>query len=137
MTFSIATFPKRWIAFAAFAVCCLGLGGQLLGAGQYFKVDYPAASNTNGLQIAVAYTLWVPDGALRLRAIIVHQHGAGTTASEEGSTAAYDFQWQALAAKWDCALFFSSYHVLNESNVIDPGGSELWFDPRAARRKLF
>src|SRR5579872_4071011 len=87
MTFSIATFPKRWIAFAAFAVCCLGLGGQLLGAGQYFKVDYPAASNTNGLQIAVAYTLWVPDGALRLRAIIVHQHGAGTTASEEGSTA--------------------------------------------------
>ena len=46
--------------------------------------------------------------------IIVHQHGAGTTASIEGSTAASDLHWQALAKKWDCALWGSSYHVLNE-----------------------
>ena len=72
-----------------------------------------------------------------IRAIIVHQHGAGTTASIEGSTAAYDLQWQALARKWDCALFCSSYHVTNEKVDLTPGGSEVWFDPRHGSEKTF
>jgi hypothetical protein len=87
------------IALAAFAICVFGSMGAVHGAGQYLKVDYPASSDTNELQVAVTYTLWFPDGVHRLRAIIVHQHGAGTTASKEGSTAAYDLHWQALAKK--------------------------------------
>ena len=45
---------------------------------------------SNELQVAVTYTLWIPEDVKILRGIIVHQHGAGTTASIEGSTAAYD-----------------------------------------------
>jgi len=125
------------ITTAACGIFLFGFLGTVHGAGQYLKVDYPASSDTNGLQIAVTYTLWIPDGVSRLRAIIVHQHGAGTTASKEGSTAAYDLHWQALAKKWDCALFCSSYHVLNENNDINPGGSELWFDPRRGSEKAY
>ncbi len=80
-------------------------------AGTYVKLDYPASAASNELQIAVTYELWIPDGVRTLRGIIVHQHGAGTTASIEGSTAAHDLHWQALAKKWDCALWGSSYHV--------------------------
>jgi pimeloyl-ACP methyl ester carboxylesterase len=105
--------------------------------GQYLKIDYPASGNPNELQIAVTYTLWLPDNVKTFRGIIVHQHGAGTTASIEGSTAAYDLHWQALAKKWDCALLGPSYHVLNEKIDLSPGGSELWFDPRHGSEKTF
>ncbi|HEV2970592.1 MAG TPA: hypothetical protein VGY55_11535 [Pirellulales bacterium] len=108
-----------------------------LGAGQYWKVDYPASSIAGELQVAVTYTIWIPDGVPSLRGIIVHQHGAGTTASKEGSTAAYDLHWQALARKWDCALLGPSYHVQNEKIDISPGASELWFDPRRGSEKTF
>jgi hypothetical protein len=107
------------------------------GPGQYLKIDYPASTASNELQVAVTYTLWIPDGVKTLRGIIVHQHGAGTTASIEGSTAAYDLHWQALAKKWDCALWGSSYHVQNEKIDISPGASELWFDPRRGSEKTF
>jgi hypothetical protein len=125
------------IAAAAFAMGWFGFVGMIYGAGQYLKVDYPASSNSNELQTAVTYTLWIPDGVSRLRGLIVHQHGAGTTASMEGSTAAYDLHWQALAAKWDCALLGPSYHVRNEKIDLSPGGSELWFDPRHGSEKTF
>jgi len=105
--------------------------------GRYVKVEYPVSTDTNELQIAVTYTLWIPEGAPRLRGLIVHQHGAGTTASIEGSTAAYDLHWQALARKWDCALLGPSYHVLNEKTDLTPGGSEWWFDPRRGSEKTF
>src|SRR6266567_7662533 len=125
------------IASAAFAIGLFGFVGAIDGAGQYLKVDYPASTDTNGLQVAVTYTVWIPDGVKRLRGIIVHQHGAGTTASIEGSTAAYDLHWQALAKKWDCALWGSSYHVQNEKIDTSPGASELWFDPRNGSEKTF
>ena len=108
-----------------------------LGAGQYLKIDYPASTATNELQVAVTYELWIPDGVKTLRGIIVHQHGAGTTASIEGSTAAHDLHWQALAKKWDCALWSSSYHVQSEKIDTSPGASELWFDPRNGSEKIF
>jgi hypothetical protein len=127
----------RLIAFALFTAVVLGGAETLRGAGQYLTVDYPASTATNELQTAVTYTLWIPAGAGQLRGIIVHQHGAGTTASKEGSTAAYDLHWQALAKKWDCALFSSSYHVLNEKTDLTPGGSEHWFDPRRGSEKTF
>jgi alpha-L-fucosidase 2 len=118
-------------------ICLFGFAGTIHGAGQYLKIDYPASAVTNELQTAVTYALWIPDGVSRLRGIIVHQHGAGTTASIEGSTAAYDLHWQALAKKWDCALLGPSYHVLNEKIDLSPGGSELWFDPRRGSEKTF
>src|SRR6266850_5661684 len=50
-------------------------------AGTYVKLDYPASTASNELQVAVTYLLWIADGVKTLRGIIVHQHGAGTTAS--------------------------------------------------------
>ena len=94
------------------AIGVVGFGGTMRDARQYLKIDYPASTASNELRVAVTYTLWIPDGVKTLRGIIVHQHGAGTTASIEGSAAAYDLHWQALAKKWDCALWGSSYHVL-------------------------
>jgi len=121
----------------ALLVCLLAFAAPAHSAGAYFKIDYPASSAPGQLQIPVTYTLWIPDGVPTLRAIIVHQHGAGTTASKEGSTAAYDLHWQALARKWDCALLGPSYHVQNEKIDISPGASELWFDPRRGSEKTF
>ena len=113
------------------------LATTAFASGQYFKIDYPASEAPDGLQVAVTYEIWIPENVSRLRALIVHQHGAGTTASKEGSTAAHDLHWQALARKWDCALFGASYHVLNEKIDLSPGGSELWFDPRHGSEKTF
>ena len=118
------------------AFSILGLA-DARAAGTYVKLDYPASAASNELQIAVTYELWIPDGVRTLRGIIVHQHGAGTTASIEGSTAAHDLHWQALVKKWDCALWGSSYHVQNEKIDTSPGASELWFDPRRGSEKTF
>ena len=123
------------VGFAWLIVCVFAPIGT--ARADYVKVDYPASTAEGELQIAVAYTLWIPEGVPRLRGIIVHQHGAGTTASKEGSTAAYDLHWQALARKWDCALLGPSYHVQNEKVDISPGASELWFDPRRGSEKAF
>ncbi len=127
---------SRLIGLASLAVATFGFAAPNCGAGRYLKVDYPASTAANELRVAVTYTLWIPDGASRLRGVIVHQHGAGMTASKEGSTAAYDLHWQALAKKWDCALLGPCYHVLNDGD-IGPAGSEYWFDPRRGSEKAF
>ena len=108
-----ATGPTKLLALAAIAAGAFGFVGTINGAGQYLKIDYPASTNADELQTPVTYTLWMPDGVKTIRGIIVHQHGTGTTASIEGSTAASDLHWQALAKKWDCCLLGPSYHVLN------------------------
>ena len=95
----------RFETSLALAFGLISFAGRTHGAGQYLKIDYPASTATNELLVAVTYELWIPDGVKTLRGIIVHQHGAGTTASIEGSTAAHDLHWQALAKKWDCALW--------------------------------
>src|SRR5258708_1165396 len=107
------------------------------GAGKYTTVEYPPPTVADELQVGGTYTLWIPDGVKILRGIVVHQHGAGTTASREGATAAFDLHWQALAKKWDCALLGPSYHVLHDKNDITPGGSELWVDPRRGAGRAF
>jgi len=66
-------------------------------AGQYLKVEYPASTNSDELQLAVTYTLWIPDGRENGSRVIVHQHGAGIAAAKSGASAAYDLHWQALA----------------------------------------
>jgi len=131
------TKARTRLVRSVFVLACVsGFVGPAYGAGRYFKVDYPASTVPDELRIAVTYTLWIPDGAKTLRGIIVHQHGAGMTASKEGSTAAYDLHWQALAKKWDCALLGPCYHVLSEGD-LGPAGSEYWFDPRRGSDKTF
>jgi hypothetical protein len=120
----------------AFTLCVFSFLGTVQGAGKYLKVDYPASTVPGEMILSVTYTLWIPDGVKTFRGIIVHQHGAGMTASKEGSTAAYDLHWQALAKKWDCALLGPSYHVLNDGD-LGPAGSEYWFDPRRGSDKTF
>ena len=104
---------------------------------KYYIVDYSPSGKSDELQIAVTYTLWVPGEAKTIRGVILHQHGAGILASEQGAAAATDLHWQALAKKWDCALLGSSYHVLNDATDLTPGGSELWFDPRRGSDQVF
>ena len=52
------------------------------GAGKYLQVDYPASTAANQLQIAVTYTMWIPDDVARFRAVLEasgawSQHRAG------------------------------------------------------------
>jgi hypothetical protein len=107
------------------------------GLGRYFRVFYPASQTPGELQIAVNYTMWLPDDVHTVRGVIVHQHGAGMEAAHYGSYSAYDLHWQALAKKWDCGLMGPSYRVINDAVDLTPGGAELWFDPRHGSDKTF
>lgn len=97
----------------------------------YYEVTYPASTVAGELPLGVTYTLWIPPTATKLRGVIVHQHGCGTGACKGGETAAYDLHWQALAAKWDCALVGPSYHQKEGENC------RLWCDPRNGSAKTF
>ncbi len=79
----------------------------------------------------MTYTVWVPEGAGRLRGVIVHQHGCGAGACKGGATAAYDLHWQALARKWDCALLGPEYQQTDKQDC------HLWCDPRNGSRRAF
>jgi hypothetical protein len=102
-----------------------------LADGQYFDVTYPPSDKPGELQFGVTYTVWIPDGAAKLRGVIVHQHGCGSGACKGGETAAYDLHWQALAKKWDCALLGPSYHQQDGQEC------RLWCDPRNGSEKAF
>ena len=123
--------------FAAVTLGSLGLAGSVQAAGEYFRVEYPASTDTNELQVPAAYLVWIPANVTTLRGVIVHQHGAGVPASEEGIGFSYDLHWQALAKKWDCALLSPSYKVKNQMTDDSPGGSQLWFDPQRGSEKTF
>jgi len=125
------------IAVASFVLAMNGFFGTARAAEQIVQVEYPPSTVAGELQVGVTYTIWIPNGVPQMRGVIVHQHGAGTTACKEGATAAYDLHWQALAKKWGCALLGPSYHVLNEKNDVSPGASGLWFDPRRGSEKTF
>ena len=92
--------------------------------GTYHSVNYEPTGREGGLQIGVTHTLWIPDSAKTIRGIIIHQHGCGVGACKSGETAAYDIHWQALAAKWNCALLGPSYRQAAEQSC------RLWCDPR-------
>jgi pimeloyl-ACP methyl ester carboxylesterase len=51
------------------------------------------------------FRIWIPEGAIKLRGIIVHQHGCG----RNGMLMPWDHHWRALARKWDCALMGTHY----------------------------
>jgi hypothetical protein len=131
-------FPlSKFIRIILAALFVYTFDAACYGEGQYFKIEYPPSANPNELQLGVTYTLWIPDNVQSIRAVIVHQHGAGLPAAESGMGAAYDLQWQALAKKWDCALLGPSYHVTTGKIDDSPGGSQLWFDPRRGSDKTF
>jgi pimeloyl-ACP methyl ester carboxylesterase len=120
------------ILFATLFTPALALiSGTANAAGTYFEVGYPAAAEPSELQLGVSYTLWIPDKAPKIRAIIVHQHGCGVGACKGGATAAYDLHWQALAEKWDAALLGPSFHQEEKQNC------RLWCDPRNGSHTTF
>src|SRR3569833_4123928 len=133
----IKTLRRNIAALALMAVCGFAVPATVDAAGLILKVDYPASTNSDDLQLSVTYTIWIPEGVQQLRGVVVHQHGAGIPASEEGIAAAYDLHWQALCKEWDCALLSPSYHVRNGNTDDSPGGSQLWFDPRRGSEKAF
>lgn len=124
---------------ASFLLIILYFSSECLaqGAGNYYKIEYQPSNSADELQLGAVYTIWIPENVKILRGIIVHQHGAGTSAARAGGNAASDLHWQALAKKWDCALLAPSYHVLNEAIDTSKGGAELWFDPRRGSDKKF
>lgn len=120
------------------AVACLGISdvrgkSPTLPSVQapYYRVVYPASAQEGELAYGVSYTIWLPPGVKTLRGILVHQHGCGEGACRAGQTAAFDWHWQALAAKHSCALMGPSYE--------QPEGADcqLWCDPRHGSGKRF
>ena len=109
----------------------LFLPSMALAGGRYFTVEYPPSTVPGELAFGVTYTLWLPDGVEKVRGVIVHQHGCGVGAAKGGETAAYDWHWQELAKKWDCALIGPSYHMGKKDNC------RLWCDPRNGSEKTF
>ncbi len=99
--------------------------------GAIHAVRYEPSSTTGELVFGVTYRVWIPEGVKRLRGVIVHQHGCGKGACEGGLTAADDLHWQALAAKWDCALLGPSFEQEDAQNC------RLWCDPRNGSRARF
>lgn len=90
----------------------------------YYRVRYEASSEPGGLQYAVNYTVWIPEGVSELRGVIVHQHGCGEGSCKSGLTGAFDLHWQALARVHDCALLAPSYEQPQEADC------QMWCDPR-------
>lgn len=93
-------------------------------AGTIYSVQYQPSQRPGELVLGATYRLWIPKVDRPLRGVIVHQHGCGAGASIGGVTAADDFHWQALAAKWDCALLGPAIEPRDNVNC------RLWCDPR-------
>jgi hypothetical protein len=116
----------RWLlALSLFAAA------NVSAAGRYFEVAYAPSAEKGELQIGVTYKLWIPDGAAKLRGVIVHQHGCGAPACRAGATASEDLHWQALAKKLDMALLGPSYQQAESQDCA------LWSNPRNGSDKTF
>ncbi|MCA9053914.1 MAG: hypothetical protein KDA75_08755, partial [Planctomycetaceae bacterium] len=113
------------------SVICIALATGVASAGEYHQVEYPPSTAQGELPYGVTYTVWIPPDTETLRGLIVHQHGCGTGACKGGETAAYDWHWQALARRWNCALLGPSYH--------QPEGADCrkWCDPRNGSEHTF
>lgn len=97
----------------------------------YYRVRYEASTNPGELIFPVNYTIWIPKDVKVLRGVIVHQHGCGEGSCKSGLTGAYDFHWQALAKKHDCALLAPSYEQ------PEKGDCQMWCDPRNGSSAAF
>ncbi len=97
----------------------------------YYRVRYEASAEPGKLDIAVKYTVWIPEGVETLRGVIVHQHGCGEGSCKSGQTGAYDLHWQALAAEHGCALLSPSYEQPQSADC------QRWCDPRKGSDAAF
>ena len=97
----------------------------------YYRVRYEAATEPGELIFPVKYTIWIPPQVQTLRGVIVHQHGCGEGSCKSGLTGAYDWHWQALAKKYDCALLAPSYEQPQAADC------QMWCDPRNGSAKAF
>lgn len=110
---------KLWVlALATFLVA-----PPFTKASDLQTVQYPASKSRGQLQVPAEFHVWIPPGVIRVKALIVHQHGCGEGAEESGETAALDLHWRALADKHDAALL--SPHFRAGTN-----NCRLWCDPR-------
>ncbi|UUO09168.1 hypothetical protein M4951_12825 [Blastopirellula sp. J2-11] len=100
-------------------------------AAPYYRVRYEASTKLGELIYPVAYTVWISPQIKTLRGVIVHQHGCGEGSCKSGQTGAFDLHWQALAAKYDCALLAAAYE--------QPEGTDcqMWCDPRNGSAAAF
>lgn len=97
----------------------------------YYRVRYEACNEPGKLIFPVTYTVWIPPTAETLRGVIVHQHGCGEGSCKSGQTGAFDWHWQALASKHQCALLASSYE---QPGSVD---CQMWCDPRNGSDEAF
>jgi hypothetical protein len=109
----------------------LGRAQPTVAQGVVHSVRYEPSTKPGELVYGVTYRVWIPAGVKTLRGVIVHQHGCGKGACEGGMTAADDLHWQALAAKWNCALLGPSFEQEDAQNC------RLWCDPRNGSRSRF
>lgn len=132
MKYALGSILRTKLASTLLApLCVLCLMQSATAAGKILEVEYPPSTAAGKLPYGVTYTIWIPDGAPKLRGIIVHQHGCGTGACKGGATSAYDLHWQALAKKWDCALLGPYYHQEDKQDC------RLWCDPRNGSNETF
>src|SRR3954466_2055075 len=65
--------PGHLVVAALLSLLILGFAGTAHAAGQYVQVKYPASTAADELQLAVTYTIWIPNGVKTIRGVIVHQ----------------------------------------------------------------
>jgi hypothetical protein len=128
-----SSFGMRLLAPLSITIALTSFVDDTNAAGRYVEVEYQPSAVAGGLQLAVTYRLWIPAAEQRLRGVIVHQHGCGLAANAAGINAADDLHWQALAAKWNCALLGPSYR--QTENGVD--NCRLWCDPRRGSQATF
>ena len=106
------------------AVFMLTTSSVLLGAvGSIYETAVPPPQGAK--YRSADYRIWLPKDAEIVRAIIVHQHGCG----RNGITVPFDVHWQALAAKWNCALMGTYYTVTD--------GCRDWWEPDNGSAEAF
>lgn len=100
--------------------------------GEYYEKSFPAPEHPDPgvLPMEAEWRIWIPSGVQTVRGLVVHQHGCGNGSGDGGRTAVYDWHWQELARKHDCALIASSFR-------LDERPCAQWCDPRNGSAKSF
>ena len=118
-TILFAALTGVWLVFGTASTVCADEPQE------YFEKTFfaPETPVEGKLAMDAEWRIWIPSDVKTLRGVVVHQHGCGTGSGDGGRTAVYDWHWQALARKHDCALIAVSYR---QGDLA----CELWCDPR-------
>ena len=125
-TILFAALTGVWLAFGTASTVCADEPQE------YFEKTFfaPETPVEGKLAMDAEWRIWIPSDVKTLRGVVVHQHGCGTGSGDGGRTAVYDWHWQALARKHDCALIAVSYR---QGDLA----CELWCDPRNGSAQSF